>query len=73
MNIIKAHFSILWDSFGQHIRAQPGGPAVGINGKQAYEQTFNTANMAAGSYLYSVEAAKGSQSGRVLKKFSVLK
>lgn len=50
-----------------------GAPTIGINGKQAYEYIWDTSGAAAGSYMYSVKASKGSQSGRILKKLAIVR
>lgn len=50
-----------------------GSTTIGINGKQAYEHTLNISRLASGSYMYSVEATKGGQSGRILRKLAIVK
>ena len=65
----------IYDLNGRLIhRAQlDGAQTVGINGKQAYEYVWNTSGIASGSYMYLVQATKGSQAGRILKKLAIVK
>ena len=50
-----------------------GAPATGINGRLAYEYTWDTSQVASGAYMYAVRASQGGNSIQVLKKFAVIR
>lgn len=50
-----------------------GAPVIGVNGKLAYEYVWNTSGIAAGGYLYVVEADRAGETARTLKKLAVVR
>jgi len=48
-------------------------PKIGINGKMAYEYTWNTGGYASGVYIYLVRGHKGGKTVKTLKKLAIIK
>jgi len=48
-------------------------PGIGINGKQAYEYTWDTGGTASGTYLYVVQVTHQGNTIQTLKKLAIAK
>lgn len=56
-----------------HRATLSGSPGVGINGKPAYEYAWDISGVASGAYLYAVEARRGGEIIRSLRKLAVVR
>ncbi len=65
----------VYDLRGRRVRSGSvmGPPNVGINGKPAYEYSWDTAGLGSGTYLCLVRARSGGKTLSAVKKFAVIK